>query len=118
MIISYINADLDSLEYKQREESLQVLSGIFLMEIDKDIIIITERNPVVIRGIFTHYRTEIFMINSIKDFPFSPTQISELILFMLKNGCVFQTNEESIYFKEENIKDVYPRVFQYFRLMK
>jgi len=118
MIICYINADLDSLEYKQREESLQVLFGIFLMEIDIDIVIITERNPTVIRGILTHYQAEIFMINSIKDFPFSPTQISELILFMLKNGCVFQTNEESICFKKENIKDVYPRVFQYFRLMK
>jgi len=72
MILSYLDADIDSVEYQQR-------------------------------------------VDSIKDFPFSPTQISELIIFILNNDCTFQSQRESIDYDKNNIIDVYPKVFQCLR---
>jgi len=86
MIISYIDADIDSIEYQQRVDSLLEICEMFFTEIDKDIKIITERNPIIIRDMITHYKPTFFFIDSIKDFPFSPTQISELIIFILNHN--------------------------------
>ena len=114
MIISYINADLGSLEYQQRVDSLSHLCDIFFVEID-NIKIITERNPIIIRDLVTFYEPTLFMIDSIKDFPFSPTQIAELIMFILKHNCMFQSKVESISFEKKHITSVYPTVFKCFR---
>ncbi|WP_457747550.1 hypothetical protein [Sulfurimonas sp.] len=115
MIISYIDTDLDSFNYQQRVDSLNHLCDIFFVEIERDIKIITERNPIIIRDLVTFYEPTMFMIDSIKDFPFSPTQIAELIMFMLKHNCNFQSKVESISFEEKHIISVYPTVFKYFR---
>jgi len=117
MIISYINADLNSLEYKQRVDSLSHLCDIFFVEIDS-IKIITERNHIVIRDLVAFYEPTLFTIDSIKDFPFSPTQIAELIMFILKHNCNFQSKGESISFEKKHIIDVYPKVFELFKPTK
>jgi len=114
MIISYINADLDSIQYQQRVDSLSHLCDIFFVEIDS-IKIITERNYIIIRDLVTFYEPTLFMIDSIKDFPFSPTQIAELIMFILKHNCNFQSKVESISFEKKHMTSVYSTVFKYFR---
>lgn len=115
MIISYIDTDLGSLKYQQRVDSLNYLCDIFFTEIGRDIKIITERDHVIIRDLITFYKPNLFMIDSVKDFPFSPTQIAELIMFILKNNCDFQSKVESISFEKKHITSVYPTVFKYFR---
>ena len=112
MIISYIDTDINSPKYQKRVESLNHLCNIFFAEIDRDIKIITERNHIIIRDLVTYYKPTIFMIDSIKDFPFSPTQIAELIIFILKHNCNFQSKAESISFEKKHITGVYPKVFE------
>jgi len=112
MIISYINADLDSPLYKQRIESLSHICNIFFAEIDNDFKVITERNSIVLRDLIIYYKPTTFMIDSLKGFPFSPTQIAELIIFMLNHNCKFQSKVESISFEKKHIIDVYPKVFE------
>ncbi len=118
MIISYLNADLDSPLYKQRIESLSHLCDIFFAEINNDFKIITERNSIVLRDLIIYYKPTTFMIDSLKDFPFSPTQIAELIMFMLKHNCNFQSKAESISFEKKHITSVYHKVFELFKPTK
>ena len=115
MIISYIDTDLDSPQYQQRIESLSHLCDIFFIELDKDFKIITERNPIVLRDLIIYYKPTTFMIDSLSDFPFSPTQVSELIIFILNHNCKFQSKRESIFFDKNHIVNVYPKVFQYYK---
>ena len=115
MIISYIDTDIASIEYKQRVDSFSDICDIFFTEIDRDIKIITERNPLIIRDMITHYEPTNFLIDSIKDFPFSPTQISELIIFIINNDCIFQSTDESILYDKNHIVDVYSKVFSYYK---
>jgi len=115
MIISYIDTDLDSPQYQQRIESLSHLCDIFFTELDKDFKIITERNPIVLRDLIIYYKPTTFMIDSLSDFPFSPTQVSELIIFILNHNCKFQSKRESIFFDKNYITEVYPKIFQYYK---
>ena len=115
MIISYIDTNIDSVEYQQRVDSFSPICYIFFTEIDRDIKIITERNPIIIRDLIVHYKTTTFLIDSIKDFPFSPTQISELIIFILNHNCTFLSKEESIDYDKNDIVDVYSKVFEIFK---
>ena len=115
MIISYINTEINSIEYQQRVDSLSEICEMFFTEIDKDIKIITERNPIIIRDLIIYYKPIFFFIDSIKDFPFSPTLISELIIFILNHNCIFESKDESISFDKNNIVDVYPKIFSYYK---
>ena len=115
MIISYINTEINSVEYQQRVDSFSDICEMFFTEIDKDIKIITERNPTIIRDIIIYNKPTFFFTDSIQDFPCSPTQISELIIFILNHNCIFESKDESISFDKNNILDVYPKVFEIFR---
>ena len=116
MIISYIDADIDSTEYQKRVDSFSDICEMFFTEVDKDIKIITERNPIIIRDLITLYKPTYFLIDSLKDFPFStPTQISELIIFILNHNCIFESKGESISYDKNNIVDVYPKIFSYYK---
>jgi hypothetical protein len=115
MIISYIDTDINSRKYQQRINSLNRICDIFFVELDKDFKIITERNHIIIRDLVVYYKPSLFMIDSIKDFPFSPTQIAELIIFILKHNCNFQSKAESISFEKKHVTEVYPTIFKYFR---
>lgn len=115
MILSYIDADINSVEYQQRVDSFSCICEIFFTEIGTDIQIVTERNIIVLRGIINYYKPTYFQVDSIQDFPFSPTQISELIIFIISNDCIFKSKEESIHYDKNNIVDVYPKVFSYYK---
>jgi len=112
MILSYLNADTNSLQYQKRVDSFSDICDIFFVEIERDIKIITERNPTVLRDIISLYKPKYFLVNSIRDFPFSPTQISEVIMFILRQDCLFESEEESISWDKDNIESVYPKVFE------
>ena len=118
MILSYLNADTNSLQYQKRVDSFSDICDIFFVEIERDIKIITERNPTVLRDIISLYKPKYFLVNSISDFPFSPTQISEVIMFILRQDCLFESEEESISWDKDNIESVYPKVFELFKSTK
>ncbi|MCX6076452.1 MAG: hypothetical protein NTW78_06135 [Campylobacterales bacterium] len=116
MILSYMDSDRNTIRYQRWESYLSEIFGIFFCEMDRDIKIITEKNPTTLRDIITLYKPTLFIVDSLKVFShLSPTVISELILFLIKNKIPFQSDEESIYFNENNILSVYPTVFEIFR---
>jgi len=115
MIISYVNTNVGSDQYNKQLEFFNEISKYFFVDIDKDFKIITERNPIIIKDLILYYKPLLFTIDSIKDFPFSPTEISELIIFMLKRNCNFQSYKESIDYNKNNIDSVYDTVLKCFK---
>lgn len=115
MIISYVNTNVGSDQYNKQLEFFDEISKYFFVDIDKDFKIVTERNPIIIKDLILYYKPLLFITNSIKDFPFSPTEISELIIFMLKRNCTFQSYAESIDYKQNNIDSVYDTVLKCFK---
>ena len=116
MILSYMDSDINTIRYQQWESYLSETFGIFFCEMDRDIKILTERNPTTLREIIIFYKPTLFIIKSLKVFShLSPTVISELIIFLLKNKIPFQSDEENIYFDDKDMMIVYPTVFESLR---
>ena len=111
-----MDSDRNTIRYQQWESYLSETFGIFFCEMDRDIKILTERNPTTLREIIIFYKPTLFIVKSLKVFShLSPTVISELIIFLLKNKIPFQSDEEFIYFDEDNILNVYSKVFETFQ---
>jgi hypothetical protein len=112
-----MDSDRNTIRYQQWESYLLNIFGIFFCKIDRDIKILTEKNPATLREMIIFYKPTLFIVKSLKVFShLSPTMISELIMFLLKNGIVFQADEELIYFDDDkDILRVYPIVFNIFK---
>ena len=90
--------DLDSPKYPQWESNLCDTFGIFFCELDKDLLITSEKNQTILRKLITSTKPSLFIVDSLHSFPFSPTIISEFIIFIIKNQIPFQSDDENIYF--------------------
>lgn len=117
MILCYIPTSIDEKEIDRRVDLLLYKYDIFFIE-DDDIITSTETNQKLLRVIIIHYKPILFWINSLKEIPFTPTEICELIIFILKNGCSFHSEEDNLYFEKGEIELVYPSIFEIFRKKK
>jgi len=82
-----------------------------------EVTVITEKNQTVIRDILSMYKPYQFITYSLKEFnKFTPTQICELILYMVdKLDITFTTIEENLYFDKNNFLTIYPTVFEILR---
>lgn len=81
---------------------------------DNSFIYSSETNQKLLREIIINHKVFLFY-TSIKQMGFTPTQISELIIFLLKNGCEFQSELENLYFKKSDLDTIYPKIFVTFR---
>jgi len=82
-----------------------------------EVLVITEKDPRIIRDMITLYEPYQFIIYSLKEFQkLSPTMISELILYMVdKLDITFTVYEDDLYFDKENILTIYPKIFEYYK---
>lgn len=87
----------------------------FFCEVDDGIEIITETNQKALRETILHYKPSLFWIDSIKDLQISATVLSELVIFLLKHNCVFQSESDNIYWDSKDIDTIYPKVFEIYR---
>jgi len=87
----------------------------FFCEVDNGIEIITETNQKALREIILHYKPSLFWIDSIKDLNVSETVLSELLIFLLKKNCAFQSESDNIYWDSKDIDTIYPKVFEIYR---
>ncbi|MEA3331640.1 MAG: hypothetical protein U9Q29_08115 [Campylobacterota bacterium] len=56
------------------------------------------------------------MVHSVHEFDSSPTMVSELILYMVnKLDITFTSIDDNLYFDQNNILDIYPKVFEQFK---
>ena len=86
----------------------------FFIDVD-DIIFSTETNQKLLRLILKKSNISLLWINSLEEIPFSPTQISELILYCINNGIDFHSEVDNLYFTKTDFETVYPQIFEVFR---
>lgn len=87
----------------------------FFCEVDNGIEIITESNQKILRDTINHNKPILFWVNSIIGLNMSQTIISELIIFLLRQNCIFQSESDNIYLESKDIDKVYPTVFDTFK---
>lgn len=110
-MILYVNEIPYTYSYTYKESILKESIEWFIGNIHT----VTERNPIVIIDLITYYKPMLFLTYSIDEFDLSPTQISELILSIIKSDCVFKSIKESLYFEKEDYMMVYPSIFEIFK---
>lgn len=114
MILCYTPSNIDSKEIERRVKLLTDRLMIFFIEED-DIEIINESNQKVLRDMITLYKPIMFYVDSLKEMDMSQTQICELILFIIKHNCVFQSEKDSLFFESKDIDKVYLMVYDTFK---
>jgi len=87
----------------------------FFTEVGDGIEIITETNQKILREIIINYKPILFYMDSLIESKISPTVLSELIIFILKHNCIFQSQKDNIYWESSDIDTVYPNIFELFR---
>ena len=114
MIIIYMNLHQNIDTYNDKLEKIIYHTNSYNFG---KITVITEKNQTVIRDILNMYKPYQFITYSLKEFDkFTPTQICELILYMIdKLDITFTTIEDNLYFNKENILTIYPKIFEYYK---
>lgn len=109
----YLNQSPQSPSFRDNQIEL---SKFWFMFHFGDTITITERIHTNIIDLVELHQPIGFVINSITEFEFSPTQISELILKIIDKGVTFHSLKDGIHFVTNEDKiDVYPKVFDVFK---
>ena len=114
MILIYSQNPINKDEIDNTINQLKDKLSLFFVD-DDDFIFSTETNHKLLRESIIHHNVNLFYIHSIKQIGFSPTEICELIIFLLKNGIYFQSELDNLYLSEDNIDTVYPTIFEIFR---
>jgi hypothetical protein len=104
----------DSDEIDKRIKTITHRLSLFFVESD-DVIVSTEKNQKLLRTLILHHKPYLVYIQSFDELELSPTMISELIIFVLKQNCYFQSELESILFKPKDIDKVYPIIFEHYK---
>lgn len=114
MILCYLPLNLSDTEKQKRIDFLIDKYQMFFID-ESDIITSTETNGKNLRLILRKFHISLFWIHSLEEIPFTPTQISELILFSLNNGIDFHSQSDNLYFTKKDFDIVYPTIFEEFR---
>lgn len=115
MILCYNPTTIDETEIDRRVGLLLYKYDIFFIE-DDDIYVSTENNQQILRIVLKQLDIKLFWVYSLKELPFTPTQISELIIYGIRSDIAFHSEIGDIYFsKMDDLDFVYPTVFEVFR---
>lgn len=114
MIVIYSPIIFDDDKINSKINQLKDRLSIFFVD-DNDFIYTTETNQKLLRELIINHQPNLFFTDSLKDIKFTPTEICELIIFLLKNNCDFQSESDNIYFTKKDIDIIYPNIFEYFR---
>lgn len=114
MILIYSPFPLNENQIHNQMELFKDKLSMFFVD-DNSFIYSSETNQKLLREIIINHKVFLFYTHSIKQMGFTPTQISELIIFLLKNGCEFQSELENLYFKKSDLDTIYPKIFEIFR---
>jgi hypothetical protein len=110
MILIYPPSPIDQNKINNTIETLKDRLSPFFN--DDDFIFSTETNKKLLRDVLTTYKVFLFYTYSIKEIGLSPTEISEIIIFLLNNECEFQSESDDLYLTKDQIDIVYPTVFE------
>lgn len=114
MILIYSQNPIDKDKIDNTINQLKDKLYVFFIE-DDDFIFSTETNHKLLRESIINHNIKLFYAYSIKQIGFSPTEICELIIFLLKNRINFQSELDNLYLSEDDIDTVYLTIFEIFR---
>lgn len=114
MILIYSNNPYDKDKIEKQKKILKERLNIFFVE-DNHFLFSTETNQQLLRESILNHKVFLFYTHSIKEMKFSPTEISELIIFLLKNKIHFQSEVDNLYLSDDKIEIVYPTIFEVFK---
>lgn len=114
MILCYLPPNISDEEKQKRIDFLVDKYMMFFID-ESDVITSTETNGKTLRFLLKKFHIKLFWINSLEELPFSPTQLSELILYCISNGIDFHSEKDGLYFTNGDIELVYPKIFEVFR---
>ena len=115
MILCYIPHYIDDDKLASIKQMMNERYLMFFCEVGDGIEIISETNQKALRETILHYNPSLFWIDSIKDLQMSATVLSELVIFLIKHNCVFQSESDNIYWDLNDIDIIYPKVFEIYR---
>ena len=115
MIFCYIPNQIEEDKLSSIKSLLNDRYQMFFTEVGDGIEIITETNQKILRDTIINHKPILFYMDSLKDSTLSPTILSELIIFILKQNCIFQSEKDNIYWESSDIDTVYPNIFELFR---
>ena len=116
MIIIYLNPNQSKKQYDEKlNEMLHLIEAYHF----GDVTIVTDKSLHIIRDIVSFYKPYQFSVHSVYEFDSSPTMVSELILYMVnKLDITFTSIDDKLYFDQDNILEIYPKVFEQFKKSK
>ena len=115
MILCYIPNHIEDDKLQLIKSLLNDRYMMFFCEIDNGIEIISESNQKILRDTILHNKPLLFWVDSIKGLNMSQTIVSELIIFLLRHNCIFQSESDNIYLESKDIDKVYPLVYDTFK---
>lgn len=119
MILIYAPSTISSDEIQKQIDTIKDRLSIFFVD-DNNILFSTEANQKLLRELIINHSIYLFYTKSIKNMNMSPTEIAELILFIIKNGNDgkggdFQSETDNIYFTKKDMDIIYPTIFNIFK---
>ena len=116
MIIIYLNPNQSKKQYDEKLNEMLYLIEAYHFG---DVTVVTDKSLHVIRDIVSLYKPYQFSVHSVHEFDSSPTMVSELILYMVnKLDITFTSIDDKLYFDQDNILEIYPKVFEQFKKPK
>lgn len=117
MILCYLPQNTSDDEKHQRIDYLIDKYQMFFLS-EEDIITSTETNGKNLRLILRKSNISLFWVKRLEDLHFTPTQLSEIILYCLNIGIDFFSDDDGLYFTKKDFDIVYPTIFEVFRKKK
>ncbi len=111
MILIYSLLPLNKNEIvKQRNLLKELLSPFFIT--DDDFLFSTESNPQLLKELIDQHKVYLFFTESIAMMGLSPSEIIDLITYLLKSRCCFRSEIDNLSIGEDDIDKVDSFVFE------
>ncbi len=113
MILIYSLLPLNNNEMdKQRNLLKERLSPFFIT--DDDFLFSTESNPQLLKELIDHHKVYLLFTESIAMMGLSPSEIIDLITYLLKSKCCFRSEIDNLSIGEDDMDAVHSIITAYF----
>jgi len=114
MILIYSLHPLNNNEMdKQRNLLKERLSPFFIT--DDDFLFSTESNLKLLKEVIHHHKVYLFFTESIAMMGLSPSEIVDLITYLLKNKCCFRSEMDNLSIGEDDIDKIDSSISELFK---
>ena len=113
MILIYSSPPLDKDRFNQQRNLLKERLSPFFIN-DDDFIYSSETNLQLLKELIRNHKIFLFCTESVENMGLSPSEIIELITYLLKNGCSFRAEMDNLSFGETDFDKVDDAINSFF----